>query len=95
MVSPTEWVSSILVVCKKNESLRICLDPKDLNQVIQSEIYPIPTVEKIAMKFSGAQVFTVVDVISAGFLHIPRMKNQLTYHVLIHLLVDIMAENAI
>ena len=34
VVSPTEWVSSMLVVHKKNNILRICIHPKDLNQEI-------------------------------------------------------------
>ena len=28
---PTDWVSSIVVIEKKNGNLRICLDPKELN----------------------------------------------------------------
>ena len=53
------------------------MDSKYLNQVIQCEIYPIPTVEEITTKFSGAQVFTVVDV-KSGFWHIP-LHEELTY----------------
>ena len=37
---PTEWVSSLLCVEKKDGSLRICLDPKDLNRAIQREHFP-------------------------------------------------------
>ena len=51
----------------------MCLDPKDLNQAIQRGMYPILTVEKSAAKFSGAQVFTVVDM-KSGFWHILCMK---------------------
>ena len=32
---PTEWVSSLLGVEKKDGSLRVCLDPKDLNRAIR------------------------------------------------------------
>ena len=32
---PTEWVNSIVIVEKQNGSIRICLDPKDLNQAIK------------------------------------------------------------
>ncbi|KAF2881235.1 hypothetical protein ILUMI_24940 [Ignelater luminosus] len=31
---PTEWVNSIVIVRKPNDSLRICLDPRDLNKQI-------------------------------------------------------------
>ena len=40
---PTEWVNSIVVVEKKNGSLRVCLDPKDLNQAIQRSHYKLIT----------------------------------------------------
>ena len=39
---PTEWISSMVVVRKKNDDIRICLDPKDLNKIIQREHYPLP-----------------------------------------------------
>ena len=32
IAEPTEWVNSITIVGKKNESLRICPDPRDLNK---------------------------------------------------------------
>ena len=60
----------MVVVHKKDRSLKIHLDPKDLNQAIQCEIYPIQAVEKIATKFSGAQLFTVVNV-KSELWHIP------------------------
>lgn len=43
VTTPTQWVSSLVVVPKKNGKLRLCLDPKDLNKAIQREHYPLPT----------------------------------------------------
>ena len=57
---PTKWVSSLLLVSKP-EKLRICMDPRDLNQTIRREYYQMPTIEEIATRLSGARVFTVVD----------------------------------
>ncbi len=31
---PTEWISSMVAITKKDSKLRICLDPKDLNRAI-------------------------------------------------------------
>ena len=42
---PTDWVSSMVVVSKKDKSLRICLDPKDLNNNLKRSHYPLPTFE--------------------------------------------------
>ena len=66
---PTPWVSSMVVVPKKDGKLRICLDPRDLNKAIRREHYPLPTIEDIATRLHGAKVFTVLDV-RKGFWHV-------------------------
>ena len=32
--NPTDWVNSLVIVENKDGSLRLCLDPKDLNKAI-------------------------------------------------------------
>lgn len=66
---PTPWISSMVIVPKKNGTLRICLDPKDLNRAIRREHYPLPTIEDVASRLHGAKVFTVLDV-KQGFWHV-------------------------
>ena len=39
-VEPSEWISSMVVVAKPGK-IRICLDPKDLNQAIQRQVNSI------------------------------------------------------
>ena len=48
----------MVVVPKKNGELRICLDPRDLNEAIQWEHYLMPTIEDIAMCLRGAKNFS-------------------------------------
>ena len=43
---PTPWISSMVVVAKKNGKLHICLDQRDLNRALQRENYPMPTIEE-------------------------------------------------
>ena len=69
VTKPTPWISSMVVVPKKNGALRICLDPKDLNKAIQREHYPLPTIEDIATRLHGAKLFTILDILS-GFWHV-------------------------
>lgn len=64
--NPTQWVSSMVVVEKKNGKLRICLDPRDLNCAIQREHYKLPTREEIMPKFKNAKYFSKLDA-SSGF----------------------------
>jgi len=63
---PTEWVSSLVVVTKKNGSLRLCLDPRDLNKAVKRQHYKLPTREEIMSQFAGATVFSKLDA-SQGF----------------------------
>ena len=66
---PTPWVSSMVVVPKKDGKPRICLNPRDLNKAIRREHYPLPTIEDIVTRLHGAKVFTVLDV-SKDFWHV-------------------------
>ena len=59
---PTEWVNSVVVVEKPNSNkLRICLDPRPLNEAIQREHYKMPTIEEITTRVAGATVFSKLD----------------------------------
>ena len=42
VTEPSEWVSSMRVVVKPNKT-RIGIDPRDLNQAINREHYPVGT----------------------------------------------------
>ena len=66
----TDWVSSMVVVHKPSGALRICIDPKDLNQAIKREHYPLPTIEELTTRLGKAKIFTVLDA-SNGFWQIP------------------------
>jgi len=66
---PTDWVNSITCVKKPNGELRVCLDPKDLNDCIKREHYQIPTREEIISDMSGAKFFSKLDA-SQGFWQI-------------------------
>ena len=65
---PTEWVSS-MVVSLRNDKLRICIDPSDLNKVIKREHHPMKTVEEVIADIPEAQIFSVLDA-KSGFMQI-------------------------
>ena len=66
--SPTEWISSMVVVAKPGK-IRICLDPKDLNRAVQRPRYQMPTLEETLPKLSQAKVFSTLDA-KDGFYQI-------------------------
>lgn len=65
----TPWVSNILLV-KKNEKLRICLDPVRLNQALYREEYQMPTIDEIFPELCRAKVFSTFDA-KTGFWQLP------------------------
>lgn len=61
VTEPTAWVNSLVITEKRNGSLRVCLDPKDLNKAILRCHYSIPTTEDVLCKLAGKEVFTILD----------------------------------
>ena len=64
--SPTPWVNSMVTVIKPNKSVRICIDPRDLNKAIMREHYPMKTIEDVIVNIPEAKVFSKLDATS-GF----------------------------
>ena len=65
----TDWVNALVVVEKPNGKLRICLDPRPLNQAIKRQHYRLPTTEEIISQMTGAKVFSKLDA-SNGYWQI-------------------------
>ena len=68
----TDWVNSHVIVEKDTDNhhspnhtvkkkLRICLDPRDLNEALEREPYHTQSVDEITPKLQGMTVFTIVD----------------------------------
>ena len=66
----SDWCSSLVYVTKPNGELRICLDPKKLNQNLKRYPHKIPTLEEINPIFSEATVFSKLDA-KAGYWSVP------------------------
>ena len=45
----------------KDRKLRICLDPRDLNEALEREPYYTRSIEEIMTKFHGMMRFTIAD----------------------------------
>lgn len=63
---PTEWVSNMVATHKKETGdVRICIDPRNLNQALMRPHHPMRTVEEVAAQMSGATIFSVLDAKSS------------------------------
>lgn len=58
---PTDWVNNLVIAEKKDGSLRLCLDPKQLNENIRREHFQIPTFEEVTTQLAGKKFFTILD----------------------------------
>ena len=54
---PTEWISSMVVVNKANNKIRLCIDPKPLNKALLRNNYPTPTIDDLLPDLSKARIF--------------------------------------
>lgn len=75
---PTEWLNPLVIIEKKNSDLRLCLDPKYLNDVIQREHFLIPTADEIASRLSNKSYFTVVDM-KDGYFQVRISEDSVDY----------------
>ena len=53
----------------KPSKIRICIDPRDLNEAIKREHYPMKTIEEVVAEIPGAKVFSTLDA-KSGFWQI-------------------------
>ena len=61
VTEPTPWVSSLVTVRKPNGQLRVCLDPKDLNEALKRSYYSTPTIDEILPELGRAKVFSTIN----------------------------------
>jgi hypothetical protein len=59
---PSPWVNKLVIVEKSNGSIRICLDPHELNKCTVKQYFSIPTLHDLSAKLSGAKWFSSLDL---------------------------------
>ena len=65
---PTAWVSSVVIATKKSGALRICIDPRPLNQVLKRETHQLSILDDLMPELARAKIFSTVDL-TVGYWH--------------------------
>ena len=65
--SQSEWSSNIVVVRKKDGSLRCCVDYRHLNERTIKDTYPLPRIDDCLDALAGAKLFSTFDLRSGYY----------------------------
>ena len=57
----TDWVSNIVLVMKKQGTIRVCVDYRDVNQACPKDNYPTPFIDQIIDECAGCKIFSFMD----------------------------------
>ena len=66
VISPSDspWASPVVLVRKKDGSIRFCVDYRKLNVITLKDAYPLPNIEDAVNTLSGAKYFCTLDLAS-------------------------------
>ena len=56
------WGAPVLFVRKKDGTMRLCIDYRELNKITINNKYPLPRVDDLFDQLQGAQVFSKIDL---------------------------------
>lgn len=59
---PSSWVSSVVVIPKSDDDIRLCVDMREANKAVERERFPIPTIDDVLQEMSESKVFSKIDI---------------------------------
>lgn len=81
VVEPTDWVNPIVITKKKNDNIRICIDPTELNKHIRRQHHRIPDFDDLSARLSGHKIFSTLDADRA--FHQIKLSERSSYYLVI------------
>jgi hypothetical protein len=72
--SNSPWGAPVLFVKKKDDTLHLCIDYRQLNKVTVKNKYPLPRIDDLFDQLKGVRVFSNIDLRSR--YHQLRIKEQ-------------------
>ncbi|XP_064469135.1 uncharacterized protein K02A2.6-like [Ornithodoros turicata] len=66
-IDASPWVSPLVVTKKKDGRIRLCVDLRAPNKAVVPDCYPLPNMEELLHKLSGANIFSKLDLTAAYY----------------------------
>jgi hypothetical protein len=60
-VALTDWVSNLVPINKKQGTIRVCVDYRDINKACPKDNFPTPFVDHIVDDCAGSEIFSLMD----------------------------------
>jgi hypothetical protein len=57
----SEWVANLVPIRKKNGEIRLCVDFQNWNRISKKDNYPLPKMEHISQRVTGASRMSMID----------------------------------
>ena len=81
--SKSPWSSPIVPVRKKDGSIRMCIDYRELNKVTKADRFPIPNMSDLVFGLHGMNCFSTLDLIKGYYqVSLHPDSQECTYSVL-------------
>jgi len=71
--SSSEWSAPIVLVKKKDGSLRLCVDYRRLNGVSKMDAYPMPRIDELIDRLGKSCFISTMDL-TRGYWQVPVSK---------------------
>ena len=79
--SKSPWASPVVLISKKDGSVRFCIDYRKLNLLTTKDVYPLPRIDDSLAALSGGKFFSTLDLTS-GYHQIrmdPKSKDKTAF----------------
>jgi hypothetical protein len=60
-VALTDWVSNLVPIDKKQGTIRVCVDYRDINKDCPKDNFPTPFIDQIVDDYVGSEIFSLMD----------------------------------
>ena len=72
--SYSPWAAPVVLVNKKDGSVRFCVDYREINKIVKRDVHPLPRIDDSLYSQGRAKFFTSLDLTS-GYWQVPMDEN--------------------